>query len=1560
MFKRIISLFVLLLTLCSNAWADVSWDFTNSNDHNLSKNGVTLSVSGWEFKNGALQARWGDGGATLTIPVNQGQTVTIIFSKPSNGRYEFHVSGAISETAAKDIEYTDSYVAQYIATYNGNIVITSGKHCYNADKNYWTSPYGLVTSLTIQDQNNVIQFVKNGNPVTSDVADFIGLNYQEPVLMGIKDGDVVTYDIQAIEGGSIASIDSGTGDLMFTNCGKCKVIATINRNGQTQTREYTLTIQADDATYEVDEYTYTLTGNGKLLENVVRNQVPKITMSFGNPELSTPNATMVRNNDGGSTPVATVLDQNGWRQVSMETVQQDGVDKQKPHQGSFYVFKPETSGLLTVEGFLNTTSNTAYFVDADNLAPSRESTTEYLTSLVDKTWGGIGVAGTNVAPAVETADGDYQQMREVYRGDMIFGEETPIQQTVTGLPKGTYKVVVYANAQLTTGRGVKQRNGTTDATECGTYVAAICCQNDYGNLGWITPNTGGSINQNQEIPIDNVRVTEDGTLNIKYLTNSSDDGTKGVNWITIQIKSIERMGGGTSTTSWTPLREISTTDINEKQTTAEIPVEKGHTYYLYGNTPSTNGGGWLTYQLHSFTFIPGISFKTWSYVLGEGETDYTQTVQGGITGVTYSGTGRGGLEADVDPNTGKVSNFRGDGGAIIVTATKGDESDFYVITKPYKTHKWTFTNMNYTAEGEDHVCDLANDFKLDGSRDWGVNYKVRTYNETTRNLQYINVPVMTNNTALSGENAAYIGATAGLVVEANSKCFGSNATVPNKIQEYNKSIGKPAPYEQDIDDVALKDRLLREMLQYTKEDVQHEGGVYSTDMITWQKGAKIIIPSLKAGQYVRVKWARYNDDKGEFIQVKNLADAEGTRINRNIRSWSVQDVDGKVDNYGYTVFKVIAYEKVLDNDNVANGIVSVSFEPQDKGWTNLYSIEVADEFENLYYIVSGEVPAGKVVTDTDLRLAYMVDNSTGVSDYAPTSFTHEYGKSSTYQFADRYKNRKGDIVLNTPSVPSHSQFGYHVRYSLQGLDGSSTLMPSLTANVTSNNGNGVKGRKKANGTPTATSITEGGLLTYAGQGQCVVVQKAYEGETSLGETEYVFDIQRTIITITQDVDITWDYPYTWDFTNISNETLTAIGAANDGTGNANWQKNADGSFKATDSFKNTFVQGGMLSSTDTYENLSTDKKALSGTGNRISEYEGLGFQTETNAASSATGFDVIGITVPTEQPGKHGGAGGMVIGNKETTIVVPDVPAGMNVYVRLEPQDGASVNVGGTTSEDFTDGNEKVYSTQVSEKGNVELKLKNVVVKGIAVSDFKKTCWFRNGETHDYFNTDSHPLPIDYTLTLYYTNNEILAYQVKQISDKVAALGLVEKGPENTGYVVSTTYNDDSPVQRPLFVPCANDIKRNMTSICDYSKNHLLPHVKDGKIEDGDRDTEHYDYYVLTNIYQQVNDDDELVGPSKTATVPGFYRVVSTDNSEMFRYRAYLKLPKSTSGSNVKAIPLFDFDGELVDAIDEVPAIATNGIDVNGTFYTLQGMKIQGLPKQGGVYIQNGKKVMVK
>ena len=1401
-----------------------------------------------------------------------------------------------------------------------------------------------------------VVFEKNGDIATSDEAEFIELNYQEPTLMGVNQGEVVTYSITTVEGGRIASfLDSHKNDIMFINCGVCDVNASVTRNGQTLTASYRLTIKADNATYEVDDYTYTLTGTGKLLENVVRNQVPKIFMSFGNPYLQNPNATMVRYNDNGSTPVGTVLDQNGWRQIWMNTVQRDGVDKLLPYQASFYTFKPETDGLLTVRGFFANCSNNAYFVDSLNLAPKWISAAD-LTNRIDKTWGGINETQTQYAPAVETLDDhNLHQMRERYRGlwsaegENMFGNETPITQTVTGLPNGTYKLVVYANAHFIEGRNVKDKYGNLAETlqASDTQVAAICCQNNLDNRAWITPRVGGSVSitpQEQEITVDGIIVT-DGTLKIDFQTYYAyDDGTKtrGVNWLTIQIKSLE-MNGYPVTPNFTPVKEISAPSNNNEEVVTNIHLEKDHTYYLYANTPNTNGGGWETYQLHSFTFIPAISFADWSYVLkenneGKFEIEHTQTIiDDKEEGVTYSiqCVPANDISADVESSTGRVYNIEGKGGAIIVTASKGDDSDFYVITKPYKTNKWTFANVTYTDSP-----DLVSDLQLNADRDWGVNYKVRNYNETTRNLEYINVSVLSNNTALDGENAAYIGATAGLLVEGNSRCFGSNAPV-----KINKMEGV------DTNDAAAVDAALRAMLLYTKNDVK----VDETNMITFKTGAKITIPNLKAGQYVCIKMARYSGNNGESLKLTNLDDLNGNSISKNLILSSVHNVNSGSNEFGYFVFKVHQ-----------NG--PVSFEPQDNGWTNIYSIQVADKFKDIDYVVS-EAPQGIDVADTDLRLAE-TDETGLIHTKAPIIYKHDYGKSMTYQYSNDYYSTNQKKWMGNPSLPCQYQNGFKLVYSLEGLDGSSDIMESLTAEVTPDNGgNGVKGRRNANGekqTVTTSFDPENpGLLTIAGQGQCVVVQKVYA--TDVENNEYLIDIQRTVITITQDVDITWDYPYTWDFTNISSDTKTKIGGTN-GEGNENWQKNADGSFKATDSFKNTFVQGGMLSSTGTYENLDTDEDAVSGTGNRISEYEGLGFKTETNAASSATGLDVIGITVPTDKPQEHGGAGGMVIGNKETTVVVPNVPAGMTVYVRVDPQENASVNVNGVTTKDFsaTDSitqnpDEEVYHTTIAETGDVELKFKNVVVKGIAVSDFTKTCYFRQGDTHWYYNTDSHYKPIDYTLTKYYTNNAIRAYMIDIVKEKSVTLGVVEKGPEETGYVVATEYTNDTPVQRPLFVPCANDIKYNkLTKISATSRSILLPHLETRPIEDFD--PTQYDYYVLTNIYYQVNQEtDEIVSGQKTASMPGFYRVVSGDNSNLHRYRAYLKLAKPTSTTTgVKAIPLFDFDGELVDAIDVVPAVATDGIDVNGTFYTLQGMKIQGLPKQGGVYIQNGKKVMVK
>ena len=69
-------------------------------------------------------------------------------------------------------------------------------------------------------------------------------------------------------------------------------------------------------------------------------------------------------------------------------------------------------------------------------------------------------------------------------------------------------------------------------------------------------------------------------------------------------------------------------------------------------------------------------------------------------------------------------------------------------------------------------------------------------------------------------------------------------------------------------------------------------------------------------------------------------------------------------------------------------------------------------------------------------------------------------------------------------------------------------------------------------------------------------------------------------------------------------------------------------------------------------------------------------------------------------------------------------------------------------------------------------------------------------------------------------------------------------------------------------------------------------------------------------------------------------------------------------GNSVKAVYLKSFfnddpDDDFSTVIELVDG-NNAGIDMNGTFYTISGVKIQGMPTKSGIYIQNGKKIMVK
>ncbi len=88
----------------------------------------------------------------------------------------------------------------------------------------------------------------------------------------------------------------------------------------------------------------------------------------------------------------------------------------------------------------------------------------------------------------------------------------------------------------------------------------------------------------------------------------------------------------------------------------------------------------------------------------------------------------------------------------------------------------------------------------------------------------------------------------------------------------------------------------------------------------------------------------------------------------------------------------------------------------------------------------------------------------------------------------------------------------------------------------------------------------------------------------------------------------------------------------------------------------------------------------------------------------------------------------------------------------------------------------------------------------------------------------------------------------------------------------------------------------------------------------------------------------------------GFYSV-SANGGALGAGKAYLQLPTRSVANLANGITL-EFEDEQTTGIDGV--VASDSMDENGGYYSVDGRKIKGMPTQKGIYIQNGKKVVVK
>lgn len=374
---------------------------------------------------------------------------------------------------------------------------------------------------------------------------------------------------------------------------------------------------------------------------------------------------------------------------------------------------------------------------------------------------------------------------------------------------------------------------------------------------------------------------------------------------------------------------------------------------------------------------------------------------------------------------------------------------------------------------------------------------------------------------------------------------------------------------------------------------------------------------------------------------------------------------------------------------------------------------------------------------------------------------------------------------------------------------------------------------------------------------------------------------------------------------------------------------------------------------------------------------------------------------------------GMSVGGNpiwQYNMVVPNVPAGAVVYMRIKKAQNYFVHkykfAGSAQASDITlipvDPTATVPTEWVasiknnsSEKKHLTLSFVGYTLEKLAVSLDPKSI----GKTG--FATESRARIIDHDLTEYFTLAPVKAYQasfdddskptkviLSQIRFMPAAPDLkkdnqgnvTDDGLTNNAGLGCILYHDveantDEAIGKSvtggfhLFVPDMHDNKNELSNwnelVCNTSTNILrscVPAATEATDRLAATDGTDTRYILSAKPYQNAGEGYQANDGGKAGLV-GFYKVDPINGAKKTGNIAYMQL--SDSQINNSKISLLFFD-ELFGEISN--GIATGISEVNeenasngkAEWYSLDGQKLNGVPTAKGLYIVNGKKVLVK
>lgn len=408
--------------------------------------------------------------------------------------------------------------------------------------------------------------------------------------------------------------------------------------------------------------------------------------------------------------------------------------------------------------------------------------------------------------------------------------------------------------------------------------------------------------------------------------------------------------------------------------------------------------------------------------------------------------------------------------------------------------------------------------------------------------------------------------------------------------------------------------------------------------------------------------------------------------------------------------------------------------------------------------------------------------------------------------------------------------------------------------------------------------------------------------------------------------------YTWDFTNISDSTFTKIKESVT-AGNTYWVTTEDDkTLKYGSSRKSSFAQGQEIKAGASNNTIILPElKGL--LFNLVKDNSGR-FQIVCKNKSEAKGDTYLDLTGGTHY------------------VTIQSVPANAMVYIEHNGNEMFNLNTLGVDSIKTIKIKNSNNYVSVYQLGNTTKDLTfcvyNCKLYRIAVVKDNKTI---GSAENDYikYATYSQSYPVDYSLNERLNGTAVTAYSVSaDYQSNATSVNFTElpgnQSASGEGVILKTSGNLGE--SHPIFTTDFNSDPKKLT-------NNALVGTGNEATEFEKAKREGFQNYILTTKYFHLDENENQSGGVIDGTQQCFYKWVSGNAKSNF---AYLQLKNPSNANAAKTVIYLDWFGDTTGIHGmTAPSQVTSG----KTYYTLDGRKVTS-PTQKGIYIINGKKIIIK